>query len=147
MRKISALLLSAALLSGAAAQAAPGPKIDEAILTPRDDSGISAVLKFTSDKRGPVYVTGIAKGLTPGQDYVSLVYDTRILRGPDACVGALKIIGTWKVHSDGTGILVSLLPIRPGFARTASIRLSPPANVEGNLQACGPVRREYDSGR
>ena len=83
-------------------------------------SGVTAEIRFVDDGT-TLRITGIARGLTPGVPYASLIYDVGSEEdGPDACEPTIfdpsdeefilptMFIGFWIVAPDGTGILSAI---------------------------------------
>ncbi len=111
-------------------------------------------------------VTGEAEGLTPGDTYISLVYDVGSeAEGPDACeptifdpadpnnILATMFLGVWSVDADGNGELGPLVNPTPlSLIGTVSIRNLAVFDAMGNagfgphaVLACGEVGGDDDS--
>ena len=97
---------------------------------------IEAEIDFEDIGAGMIRVTGEAEGLTPGDTYVSLVYDVGSeAEGPDACEPTIfdpldpnnildtMFLGFWNVDGDGNGTLGPLVNPTPlSLIGTVSIR-------------------------
>lgn len=144
---VAALIAVVALVPSFAASAIDGT--GSAKLHQIETSGIRAAIGFL-DTGTELVVDGSARGLDPGQAYISLVYDNgSVPSGPDACAPSDEndlsfpqmVVGAWQVDSDGNGTLTSVkrgptyVPLEQIGAmsvRIAATRL---------LQACGKVVR------
>ncbi len=132
-------------------------------LRERDGSGVKATIRFVDDGT-TLTVTGTAKGLDPGETYLSNIYDLdSVADGPDACAPAIfdprdpdfilpkMFLGFWTVDEDGVGKLFATntnggadhVPLDK--IGTVSVRLvaGPPTMPGGppetKLVACGSV--------
>lgn len=126
-----------------------------------NDSDIRAALTF-SDNGAELRVIGIATGLDPTRQYVTLLYDAgSVARGPSACLPTdnsltftQMVVKFWKVDDDGNGRFSvrkkgsSYIPL--SAVGTSSVRLDTqpgqplPTAPDPNrfvLQACGKVRQ------
>ena len=124
-------------------------------------SGIQGRILFL-DSGSPetgLVVSGTATGLTPGQQYFTLVYDAASLpAGPTACVpsasstltGDQMVVGFWHNNNDGTGTLCAIKKGPPGSRPATYVPLSDIASVSIRhvvgpppagfiLQACGEI--------
>lgn len=142
---MKALALALVLtLFGAAAALADAPRPATVNLAPKNGSGIRAQLSLVDTGRGLVHVLGAARGMDPATAYVTLFYDTTITGGVDACVPILRnpnmLIGRWDVDASGLGFFVGMFAGSFEDVGTLSVRLDPPGNIPGNLQACGRLR-------
>ena len=146
MRKITVLILGAMLLVAlpAVVFAAHGSVTRVADLHEENGSGITGTIKFTQLGSGGVKVTGKATGLDPSAGYHSLVYGVGTNPGPGGDRICLPppglpnmLIGSWKVHKNGSGTLVGTNPNDIGTFDTVSIRVG--ATGPGPLLACGLV--------
>ena len=126
-------------------------------------TNIRAVFSFVDDGT-TLTVTGTAKGLDPGETYLSNIYDLdSVADGPDACAPAIfdprdpdfilptMFLGFWTVDEDGVGKLFATntnggadhVPLDK--IGTVSVRLvaGPPTMPGGppetKLVACGSV--------
>lgn len=155
-RLISSIMITFAfvLVSALAYAGHTATLTGKATLHPINQSGIKARINFVDDGT-TLMIEGTATGLTPGQNYVSLIYDNgSVPGGPTACeptnatLTGKMLVGFWTVNPDGIGTLsvTNLLNETnpPTFApssyvpitdfQTISIR-----HVESgfSLQACG----------
>ena len=92
------------------------------------------------DTGSQVVISGVARGLDPNQNYISLAYDTdSVPSGPNACrptSSAPGFVGQWTVNPDGSGTLAGSLPAGTlGNVGSMSIRVA----ATMALQACGDV--------
>ena len=89
-------------------------------MAPRNQSGVRGRITFTDDG-STLTVTGTATGLTPGEIYVSLIYDNGSSPGgPEACEPTIfdptdpdfllptMFVGVWVNAGDGTGTLAAI---------------------------------------
>ena len=126
---------------------------------------IEVEIDFEDIGAGMIRVTGEAEGLTPGDTYVSLVYDVGSeAEGPDACeptifdpsdpnnILATMFLGVWFVDADGNGTLGPLVNPTPlSKIRTVSIRNEAVFDANGDagfgphaVLACGEVGGDDD---
>ena len=122
---------------------------------------IEVEIDFEDIGAGMIRVTGEAEGLTPGDMYISLVYDIGSeTEGPDACeptifdptdpnnILATMFLDFWNVDGDGNGTLGPLVNLTPlSLIGAVSIR-----NLAINggfgphaVLACGEVDGDGDS--
>ncbi len=126
---------------------------------------IEVEIDFEDIGAGMIRVTGEAEGLTPGDTYISLVYDIGSeAQGPDACEPTIfdpndpnfildtMELGFWNVDGDGDGTLGPLVNPTPlSLIRTVSIRNVAIFNDQGQggfgphaVLACGEVGDDDD---
>ena len=92
----------------------------------KDPRPIEVEIDFEDIGAGMIRVTGEAEGLTPGDTYVSLVYDIGSeAEGPDACeptifdpndpnnILATMFLDFWNVDGDGNGTLGPVINFTP----------------------------------
>ena len=145
-----ALAICAFPSSSIAASQASG----KAKLHPHSRSGISATIVFVDDGT-TLWTLGAARGLDPGDEYISLIYDNKsVPGGPLACEPGIfdptdpdfilptMFLGVWTVNPDGTGTVVAE-DVEVGTAyvsldkiKTVSIRS---ASSGFDVVACGEV--------
>jgi hypothetical protein len=117
-------------------------------------SGVQArvALLDTGSAVTGLVVSGRAMGLTPGQTYISRLYDTgSTADGANACLPTSGAVtptqmeaGTWQVNPDGTGTLFS---VKTGasyvsLSMVGAMSVRHVVGADAVLQACGFVQSD-----
>ena len=160
MHKLITLTVASLLMAGSAVWA--GSNNNELFAKAKADNPtrVEALFSFVDDGQ-TLTVNGRARGMTPGELYISLVYDIGAVgNGPDACAPTIfnpqdpnhllntMFLGFWEVDEFGRGVLSAVntnggadyVPLSKIGAVSVRRVLNPANVMENVLEACGAVR-------